>query len=378
MTASSASARPELAGSLRRFWPFGLHEIDINSRDNNFYAVRLALAARVIFGHAFALGGVAMDHSNPTFGAVYNSLGVNGFFVVSGFLVTRSLLSSRSIVDYTAARALRITPALWAMLLLTTPLVVFFGADALARTSPDTWMSALNYLLKNMSIAYVTYTIDGVFAGMANHAVNGSIWSLRFEVFCYVILGLTSLLGMVRKRGLMLIFALVLIGLFVFFGRDPSLSFFAKRFIRLGALFFMGSALALYPEKLRVNAWVGLLLTVAAWAIGLWAGLPDLVYVAFGYFLICVAYSKAAILRTINKALELRAFGKPDLSYGIFLYSFPIQQLLYYNHLTPGPVTNILATFVLAIICAWISSELIEKPSARLRPHILRLARVPA
>jgi peptidoglycan/LPS O-acetylase OafA/YrhL len=378
LTASSASTTPEAAGSLRRFWPFGLHEIDITSRDNNFYAVRLALAARVIFGHAFALGGVAMDHSNPTFGAIYNSLGVNGFFVVSGFLVTRSLLSSRSIADYTAARVLRITPALWAMLLITTPLVVFLGTDALARTSPDTWMSALHYLLENMSIAFVTYTIDGVFDGMANHAINGSIWSLRFEVFCYVILAVAGILGMVRKRALMLVFALALLTLFIFFGREPELSFFAKRFIRLGALFFMGSALALYPEKLRVNAWVGLLLTVAAWAVGLWANLPDLVYVAFGYFLICLAYSKAAILRTINTALELRRFGKPDLSYGIFLYSFPIQQLLYYNHVTPGPLTNILATLVLAIICAWLSSELIEKPAAKLRPHVLRLARHPA
>jgi peptidoglycan/LPS O-acetylase OafA/YrhL len=367
-----------LAGSLLRFWPFGLHEIDITNRDNNFYAVRLVLAARVIFGHAFVLGGVAMDHASPTFGAIYNSLGVNGFFVVSGFLVTRSLLSSRSIADYTAARVLRITPALWAMLLITTPLVVLFGSDALARLSPETWMSALQYLARNLSILLVSYGIEGVFQGMPNPAINGSIWSLRFEVFCYAVLGALGLFGIVRKRALMLVFAIILVALFVFVGRDPSLSFFAARFIRLGAMFFMGSALALYPEKLRVNAWLGLLLTVAAWAVGLWAGLPDLVYVAFGYFLICVAYSKSAILRTINTALELRRFGKPDLSYGIFLYSFPIQQLLYYNHLTPGPVSNILATLILAIICAWLSSELVEKPSAKLRPHVLRLARLPA
>jgi len=104
----------------------------------------------------------------------------------------------------------------------------------------------------------------------------------------------------------------------------------------------------------------------------------DLVYFAFGYLLICLAYSKAPALRRLTNAVELRRFGKPDLSYGIFLYSFPIQQLLYTHHLTPGPISNIAVTVVLASACAYFSSELIEKPTARLRVLVAKRDAVPA
>lgn len=374
MTVSSATARSGIVAALRRVPIFSFEPIDVSDRANNFYLVRIALAARVIFGHAFVLGGVSVQKGDPTFGAIYNSLGVNGFFVVSGFLVTRSLLSSRSLVDYAAARTLRILPALWVMLALTTLAVLVWGTAPWARESDETWTSALSYLARNMSVALVSYQIHGVFDGMANSAVNGSIWSLRFEVFCYIVLGLFAALGIAKRRILMLAIAVALVAGFLTFGGNEHLSFFSKRFLRLGALFFMGSAMALYPEKLRVNAWFGLALTVAAWAIGSAVGVLDLVYVAFGYLLICVAYSKAPVLRRITRTIEAPGIGKPDLSYGIFLYSFPIQQLLYYNHLTPGPLTNILATIVLATICAYLSSEFVEKPTARLRQRILKPA----
>jgi len=369
-TASPPEAEAE--GSLSLWRRLGLQPIDVASRDNNFYAVRVMLAARVIFGHAFVLGGVALDEGSASFGKLYNSLGVNGFFVISGFLVTRSLLSSRTMTDYVAARILRIVPALWVMFFITVPLVVLLGSSG----SPQTWTSALQYLVENLSIAFVTYEIDGVFQGLPNPAVNGSIWSLRWEVFCYVALAGIALVGLIRRRLVLAVATGILaVTLFMLAGA-PELDVLVGR-IRLTSLFFFGTSLALYADKLLVGIWLSAVGVLVAGTIGYITKAYDLVYFAFGYLLISVAYSKAGLLRGISKAVELRSLGKPDLSYGIFLYAFPIQQLLYYNHVTSNPLMNILLTLVAASLCAYFSSIFVEKPMAALRGRIVQFVRAP-
>jgi len=201
------------------------------------------------------VGGVSTAAGEATFGNLYNSLGVNGFFVVSGLLVTNSLLSSPTLKQYVAARALRIVPALWVLLLITVPVVVLPLKQG-AHTSSATWSSALEYLVRNMTIVLVTYPIDGAFENLSNTAVNGSIWMLRFEVVCYGVLGLFGWLGIVRWRHSVALFAAVLIVVFLFVdARD--LGFFAGRLVRLGSLFFFGAAMALFSDKLAVNAWLG-------------------------------------------------------------------------------------------------------------------------
>lgn len=367
MTAQSTSALAH--GSKLSRWArwLGLQRIDVTDRDNNFYAVRLLLAARVIFGHAFVLGGVALEAGSANFGRLYNSLGVNGFFVISGFLVTRSLLSSKTMTDYVAARVLRIVPALWVMLLLTVPLVVFLASAA----SPQTWASAGQYLVENLTIIFVTYQIDGVFQGMANPAVNGSIWSLRWEVFCYGALAVVGYLGLVRKPVLVALMTAVLVVALIILGANPQDEVLAGR-VKLCSLFFFGATLALYAEKLLVGIWAGVLAVALAGTIAYVSGVYDLIYYAFGYLLLGVAYSKARPLRAISKAVELRGIGKPDLSYGIFLYAFPIQQLFYYHDVTTNPVVNILATLIAASICAYLSSQFVEKPTAAWRGRVVR------
>ncbi|RAK66548.1 acyltransferase family protein [Phenylobacterium kunshanense] len=372
MTVPSPTAAADRRSASRWSKWLGLQRIDVNDRDNNFYAVRLFLAARVIFGHAFVLGGIALDAGNANFGRLYNSLGVNGFFVISGFLVTRSLLSSKTMTDYVVARVLRIVPALWVMLFVTVAAVVLFASDRSAATLA----SAGRYLAENLSIIFVSYTIDGVFPGMVNTAINGSIWSLRWEVFCYALLGAVGYVGLTRKPSIVAALTAVLIVAFFFIGYDPANDLLAGR-LKLCSLFFFGASLALYAEKILVGVWVGLAAVLLAGVIGYFTEIFDLVYYAFGYLLISISYSKASVLRSVSRALELRSIGKPDLSYGIFLYSFPIQQLLYYYKITSSPVANIALTIMIASICAYLSSQYVEKPTAALRGRVVKAVREP-
>jgi peptidoglycan/LPS O-acetylase OafA/YrhL len=348
----------------------GFHPVDAQSRDNNFYLLRLLLACRVIFGHAFVLGGVASDEAHDSLGAIYNSLGVNGFFVISGFLVTRSLLSSRSMFEYAAARIFRIVPALWFMLLVTTPAVLVVGMGT--PIGPATLKSAAAYLGKNMTVMVTTYSIRGVFHGLPNGAVNGSIWSLRFEAMCYLVLGALAALGVVKRPKLVGLFAFALAVLFLTVHEGHGVFFWLQRSVRLGSLFFFGSTLALMGERLWVSAPVAFVAMVVTSVAGIRLGVPEIRHFAFGYLLISLAYSPSPWLRRVTRAAELRQLGAPDLTYGIFLYAFPIQQALYYHHLTPNPLENIAITLVGAAACAYVSSQFVEKPIARFGKKLSR------
>lgn len=348
-----------------------LNRIDVSSRDNNFYLVRLLLASRVIFGHAFVLAGASVAAGEQSFGRIYNSLGVNGFFVVSGFLVTRSLLSSKSWRDYVYARVLRILPALWVMIWIMTPIVVLLGVD----NPPPGWetiRSAFIYVIRNMLILPITYDITGVFSDMPYPAINGSLWSLRFEVICYVLLAGLALLSVRRLSWLMPVIAVLLYAGLAYVSWSGDAHYFVSRFLRLGSLFFFGAALALHAERIFVSVPLGLLLVLVSGAIGYWTGLTHLMYFPFGYLVLSLAYSDAPVLKRVRRAIELKSLGAPDLSYGIYLYSFPIQQLLYFHRITPDPYSNIALTIVIAGCCAWFSSQFIEKPASRLR-HLFTL-----
>ena len=163
-------------------------------RDNNFNLIRLAAALSVIFSHSVAVLGLPssreffFDH----LGLSLAEMAVDVFFVTSGFLVAGSLVNRGDVVAFLWARALRIYPAIWVMLVLT----VFALAPALTAlpladylTSPKTH----EYFAKCATlIGGVRYSLPGVFETNPLHAeFNGSLWTLPIELrlYCYLAAG---------------------------------------------------------------------------------------------------------------------------------------------------------------------------------------------
>ena len=311
---------------------------------NGFDCLRLIAAALVVVHHARVLNGAApwMIGWGPDPGA----LGVGIFFVISGYLVTASLRRTPGVGVFLAKRVLRIAPGLLVALLLTAlvlgPLVSDLPvADYFGDAAP------LLYVLKNLSLYAVTYDLPGVFADAPYpDVVNGSLWSLRLEFTAY--LGLAALGALHLARAPVLAgLALLAGGAFLavhFTGLDARGEFarLASLAALNGWLFLCGAALEAFDVKPPTwTAAVGLvLLPTPAWFLGL----P----------LAVVVLGRVAAPRL-----------PADLSYGLYIYSFPLQQVL-----AEHGRLNVLTSLALALPFAAASWFLVEKPALRLKTRL--------
>lgn len=293
--------------------------------------MRLAAALLVVVSHTFPLSGRAPLRiwGVEDLGA----LGVSVFFVISGYLVAGSY--RRDPKTYLAKRLLRIEPGLIASLVVT---VIGLSFVTTARAA-DYWPAAGMYVLRNALLYPTTYALPGVFEHVPlAGVVNGALWTLRLEFSFYLVL-------MLLRARLPLVLALggacAAVWLAMTFltpgwadGHATRIAFLAAR---NGLLFFAGAALQLAGT--RVPLWLG-----AASAL---------------------AFPLAGPLSLPTAVIGLSRPGKlpADLSYGVYIYAFPVQQVL----ASAGALN--LATAVLAVLpFAALSWFLVEKPAMALKP----------
>jgi len=330
---------------------------------NAFSALRLALALAVVVSHAFSVTS-GLPGEEPLARATGFTLGehaVNGFFAVSGFLVTMSF-ARRGWRDYALARALRILPGLLAAILIAAfvlgpamtglALADYLAAPGLRRFLADTVVS----LKSNTSL-------PGVFEAGPYRAPLGTIWTLRYELYCYVGILALGLSGLLARRSLMLgLVAGLALALLVLDIRHPDLSKSLETALRLPLIFAVGGALYLWRDRVRLTALPLLGLALAA----LLQGGPcyrTLLFVAEGYAAIWLALAPALA----RPALDPRA----DLSYGVYLYGWPIQQALHAvwpqgsGWMLLGPSVG------LALCVAALSWYAVEKPALGLKARAL-------
>jgi peptidoglycan/LPS O-acetylase OafA/YrhL len=187
----------------------------LKEKQNNFNIIRLVAALSVIYGHADAVTGrgpadIFLQYVGFKF---IGGVAVDVFFVVSGFLVAASALSGNGILYYLKSRLLRIYPALFVCVGLTVLLLgpaLTVSADY--WRAPETW----RFLWVNASAYGTEYFLPGVFQGMHDKAVNGSLWSLAVEVKMYWIVLALYVLGILKSRSLFngLFFCSLVVGYF--------------------------------------------------------------------------------------------------------------------------------------------------------------------
>lgn len=340
----------------------------LKSRQNNFDAIRLFAAFAVLYSHSFAFVGQGVDTFMLWLGFAGGEIGVGAFFVISGFLVTASVLN-RDTSTYFKSRALRILPALLAVVFLTT-----FCLGPIMTTLPiadyifnwDTFA-----YLKTATIFGFRNSLPGVFLeNKIPLSVNGSLWTLPVEVLCYLCLPWLRLTGLL-KPGRIIAFTAAMAAaayvMYIFFGISEATPYFIARatpmfvFWKYAIFFLFGSIFYIHRSDIPLNGGFALICVVILFAVGGttrtdWAFVP-----AMSYLIFYVALAKPCT--------EWLSRDVGDISYGTYIWAFPIQQTIV-SVAGPSLTNPILLTVIatpIVLFLAWVSWHMIERPALAFR-----------
>lgn len=340
-------------------------------RKNALNALRLALATEVILFHSFPI----TKHMPPAAAnQLLFSVGVDGFFAISGFLISRSWLTDPHLRDYLAARALRILPGFYVCLIVTAFVFAPVSEAIQGRSAKRVLFSSapFEYVLRNSGIVYLQFSVGDTPHGTpAGANWNASMWSLIWEVLCYLIVAIIGVVGLANRRWVSpALLVLALLGALVL----PPLTFpgvwtIPQLAVRSAIMFASGALLYQWRDVIPAR-WS---LVAVSVVIVLVAGqLPDYRVVG-GLPLAYAVVVSGALLK--NKRLRLRT----DVSYGVYIYAFPMQQLLAVCGLWRlNPFAFFAISAAATLVPAALSWFLIEKRALALKARLKRRNTVPA
>lgn len=332
-------------------------------RTNNFDFIRLVAALSVLVSHQFFLH----SQSEPLVFR-YQTLGgyaVMVFFSVSGYLIASSWLNDPNLYRFAARRLLRIWPGLACTVLLCglvlgplvteMPLRAYFADSTTLRYFSQLYFNVFPFL-------------PGVFPHSPVAGIpNGVLWTIPIELRCYGYLAVFGLLSVLRYRWAML--TLLVATAVWYYGIHNAEAVFEATHqhifeIEYATFFFSGSCLYLFREYWMVGKrkLIGLGISVGTCAVAYYTGHPLVAaFVLTPYLVLAIGTESFPVLHRFGR------FG--DLSYGVYIYAFPVQQTTIW--LTPS--LSIYQHFAIVVpvtlAIAWLSWHLVENPALNLKPR---------
>ena len=336
------------------------------SHQNNFDALRLALATLVLWSHSYSLSGAESLEPLARFSSGQvdgGAIAVDGFFVISGYLITMSWMTSGSADLFLRRRIRRIYPGFLAAMAVSAVIA------AVLSPTPISYVKTVLYKAETMvhSVLFLGYgLLDSDKAFPSNplaHAVNGSLWTLQPELFCYLVVAGLGALGLLAKCRLVLaatgLLYIVYIAQVLRLGASPL------DWTRLILYFACGSVAWLYRDQFTLGNRLATWLCGAAIVLGVFVP-PVLTIVLPGagaYLLLSLAFA--------HRLRVHRAAARGDLSYGVYLYAFVIQQSIASVLPVQGhPMQLFMVALPITFVAAWFSWTLVERRFVRSKPRL--------
>ena len=347
---------------------------DHQGRNNNFNLIRFIAAFLVLVSHSYvlALGSGEDEPLVASLGFSLGAIAVDVFFVTSGYLVAASLFRGRSIKSFIVSRVLRIYPALLMVTIISVFLVgPYFTAQPLDAYFSDAQI--YKHFFKNVTLLFgVEYQLPKVFESVPYaNVVNGSLWTLPYEIRLYCVLAILGFLSMVmatytRLKNILgffltLTFCAVLFNVYV---QLAGLEIPQRKLLHLFSVFFTGATLYLARDRVPLNKSLASAAIISLLIATLFDDAFFVLYIiTLPYLTLYLAY------KITGPILKFNQLG--DLSYGIYIFAFPLQQIIMSLH----PETQIAGLIIKAafftLICAALSWHLIEKPSLRFKSRLI-------
>jgi len=339
----------------------------LSPQSNNITLLRLILASFVIIGHTYAINPtnqqIIYEIQNIAPFEYTGSFAVKIFFFFSGLLIVNSLYQHQNTIHYWSHRMMRIFPGLFLVLFVSA----FIIGPLFTSLNYDLYFvnkEVYKYLEKNI-IFNTRYYLPGVFITNAYpKVVNGSLWSLFWEFKCYIITYIVYLISFKKYfKWVGTFFFMILCIQILFFNQlvfselttEPYYPFY----------FFFGGILALHSDRVKLNlSLFGI--TFILMVSGYFLPLP------YNSLFFLVFWCLFFLWLTTTKLLKKLSL-KNDVSYGVYLWGFVIQQSLYklFPHL--GMYEHMLIALVISILLGAFSWFIVEKPAMNIAKKISNL-----
>jgi peptidoglycan/LPS O-acetylase OafA/YrhL len=330
----------------------------ISRPHNEFDTLRICAAAAVIFAHHFALTSTAAP-AWLNFGMV-GGVAVMTFFTISGYLVTQSWLREPRVGKFLWKRWLRIWPG---MLVAVISNIFVFGL--LLTTLPISeflWHPKTLDYYHNLLLYKAFVDLPGVFLNNPYPQVmNGPLWTIPMESLCYLVLAVAGLLGCLRSRWLASAICLAYLAFFLT-RHNADLTGEMQHWYEYSAYFAHGALIALHQAKF--HAWarrylMALLVVAAILFFGL-----KLQHTA-GLLLLLPPLLIYAGSCSIPALAPFHRWGDP--SYGVYLFGFPMAQIVRANWPGLPFAISLLLAMILALAAGYASWHTVESRALRLK-----------
>ncbi|MEL6360391.1 MAG: acyltransferase [Pseudomonadota bacterium] len=302
---------------------------------------------------------------------------VPGFFAVSGFLVIQSLERTASIRTFLAFRFLRIFPAL-AVVVLVSALVL----GALLTSLPlQEYYSHPDFFSYFANIAFISkFELPGVFQTTPEAGVNGSLWTIPFEMQAYVILAALSLVGLLRFRFILpvILFAgAVVVGLYSSLDRTGDFISISVQMAFEGPVktrrivllcFLAGVTLYIFRKEIPYRLDFAIISAVMSFICLRYPATSGMAPIFIAYLVIWLGLQHPPRTNFIQSG---------DYSYGTYLVGAPIQQTVYTLALGVGWrmhwLENLIISLPIILLLAVGSWRFVEKPALSLKKQAATL-----
>ena len=339
-----------------------------SKRNHQFDLLRIIFATMVLLSHAPEItdGDRSRElfhrftHTPLTFGMI----GVDGFFLLSGYLIVKSWMSFPRLSDFMCKRVLRIIPGYAVAVLLST-----LAVGLLAPGEEHFFRHLNSYFIKSVVLLEDPST-PPVFPGQAYPYVNGALYTIAYEFRCYLLVAIVGALGILRMRTVWLVATVCTLAAFGCSGwllqgihwpsrvvgvfGDPHLD------LRLTAVFLVGGCFYLFRDRISFRPAFSVIAALAMVAVFTFLSRNAEVSLVLcgGYLLFYLGRMHLSWLSAMSRV--------PDISYGIYLYGWPVESLWIWFH-KGSPWITFLVSTVLCLGLGWLSWTFVELPALSLK-----------
>jgi len=329
---------------------------------DSFGFLRLLFASFVIISHSPEVldGNRSRELLTRTFGSLsFGELGVSGFFLISGYLIVQSCRNSASPAQYLTKRFLRIYPGFAVSFLICWLLVGPISGGTIVQTD------LAGQLLRLLTLSEPS--VVGSFSGLHYPVLNGPMWTIIYEFRCYVIVLFLHMAGILENTKK---YAIILTGFLVIYvisirwpgsGQTRDVVQYLADGVRFVMFFFVGGAFYVLRHFIRLEGATALGAGIVGLGLMFVAPLAYLAVAMFG------AYVLFWFALRVGTGWLSRIGRTVDISYGVYLYAWPIQNLLVQQDSEMSPVLLAILTMATASVLGFLSWTFVEGPCMRLK-----------